>query len=110
MQLYRNTILLLILFNTAVFSQDLEDLSFGTDYSLDIATWNIEWFPKNGLITVEYVMEIINQLDLDILAIQELDDKDMFEFCVNTLLNALIAKLIWSGCAVKPLEFSAREL
>ena len=28
-----------------LFSQDLEDLSFGEDNSLDIATWNIEWFP-----------------------------------------------------------------
>ena len=37
----------------ALFAQDLEDLSFGTDNSLDIATWNIEWFPKNGQITVE---------------------------------------------------------
>ena len=62
-----------------LFSQDLEDLSFGEDNSLDIATWNIEWFPKNGQITVEYVTEIIEQLDLDILAIQEVDDTAMFD-------------------------------
>ena len=62
-----------------LFSQDLEDLSFGDDNSLDIATWNIEWFPKNGQITVEYVTEIIEQLDLDILAIQEVDDTAMFD-------------------------------
>ena len=79
MQLYRGIIVLIILSNLAVFSQDLEDLSFGNDNALDIATWNIEWFPKNDQITVDYVTEIIQQLDLDLLAIQELDDKDMFD-------------------------------
>lgn len=46
MQFYR--ILVLLLLNVFIFSQDLEDLSFGDENSLDIATWNIEWFPKNG--------------------------------------------------------------
>ena len=87
MKLYRKTILLLILSNIAVYSQDLEDLSFGNDNSLDIATWNIEWFPKNGQITVEYVTEIIQQLDLDLLAIQELDNKDMFDQMLDELTN-----------------------
>jgi len=44
-------------------AQDLEDLSFGDDNSLDVATWNIEWFPKNNQITIDYVTEIINLLD-----------------------------------------------
>ena len=87
MKLYRKTILLLILSNIAVYSQDLEDLSFGNDNSLDIATWNIEWFPKNGQITVEYVTEIIQQLDLDLLAIQELDNKDMFDQMLDELTD-----------------------
>ncbi len=64
---------------TVLHSQDLEDLSFGDDYSLDIATWNIEWFPKNNQTTVDYVTAIIISLDLDILAIQEVDDTTMFE-------------------------------
>ena len=62
-----------------LFAQDLEDLSFGDDISLDVATWNIEWFPKNNQITIDYVTEIINLLDLDILAIQEVDDTTMFD-------------------------------
>ena len=66
-------------------AQDLEDLSFGDDNSLDIATWNIEWFPKNNQITVDYVSEIISLLDLDILSIQELDDSSMF----NQMLESL---------------------
>ena len=44
-------------------AQDLEHLSFGDEHSLDIATWNIEWFPKNNQITVDYVIEIINLLN-----------------------------------------------
>ena len=65
MHLYRIAVLVFI--NLSIFSQDLEDLSFGDDHSLDIATWNIEWFPKNGQATVEYVTQILLQLDLDIM-------------------------------------------
>ena len=68
-----------------ILAQDLQDLSFGDEYSLDIATWNIEWFPKNNQITVEYVIEIINSLEFDILGIQELDDTTMF----NDMLDSL---------------------
>jgi len=75
--------------NMVIFSQDLEDLSFGDDNSLDIATWNIEWFPKNGQATVEYVTQILHQLDLDILAMQELDDKEMFDQMLNDLPNSI---------------------
>ena len=39
-------ICLFLISNPSLQSQDLEDLSFGEDNSLDIATWNIEWFPK----------------------------------------------------------------
>ena len=31
-----------------------------------------KWFPKNDETTVEYVIDIINSLELDIIAIQEL--------------------------------------
>jgi endonuclease/exonuclease/phosphatase family metal-dependent hydrolase len=75
----------LVLSATALSAQDLEDLSFGTDSSLDIATWNIEWFPKNGQTTVEYVTQILQQLDLDVLAMQELDNKDMFDEMLDAL-------------------------
>ena len=80
-------ICLFLISNPSLQSQDLEDLSFGEDNSLDIATWNIEWFPKNGQTTVEYVIQILQQLDLDILAMQELDNKDMFDQMFNELTN-----------------------
>ncbi len=68
-----------------LYTQDLEDLSFGDSNSLDIATWNIEWFPKNNQITIDYVSQIITLLELDIIAIQELDDTTMF----NQMLDSL---------------------
>ena len=66
-------------------SQDLNELSFGDEHSLDIATWNIEWFPKNDETTINYVIEIINSLDFDILGIQELDDTTMFNEMIDSL-------------------------
>lgn len=77
--------ILISYFFAIILAQDLEDLSFGDEHSLDLATWNIEWFPKNNQITVDYVIEIINLLELDILAIQELDDTNMF----NEMLDSL---------------------
>ena len=54
----------IIIFLFALFkvidAQNFNDLFFGDDFSLDIATWNIEWFPKNDETTVEYVIDIIN--------------------------------------------------
>jgi len=77
--------ILIFCFFSIIIPQDLEDLSFGHEFSLDIATWNIEWFPKNNQITVDYVIEIVNSLEFDILGIQELDDTTMF----NEMLDSL---------------------
>ena len=44
--------ILLIIFISTAFLQDFDELFFGTDDALDIMTWNIEWFPKNGQITI----------------------------------------------------------
>lgn len=78
-------IVLLCSFFSSIMAQSLNELSFGDDRSLDIATWNIEWFPKNDETTVNYVIEIINSLDFDVLGIQELDDTTMF----NNMLESL---------------------
>ena len=67
------------------YSQELEVINFGDNYSLDIATWNIEWFPKNGQTTSNHVSDIIRNLDLDIIAIQEVDDTVMFDLMVDDL-------------------------
>ena len=66
-------------------AQGIEDLSFGTETTLEIMTWNIEHFPKNGQTTVNYVIDIIEALDVDILAIQEVDDINYFELMIDGL-------------------------
>ena len=80
-----------LLFSTFFFSfvnvQTFEEISFGDDFSLDIATWNIEWFPKNNQVTINYIVEIINHLDLDILAIQEIDNTLLFDQMLDSLSN-----------------------
>ncbi len=81
----KNTLFSGFLILSLVIAQDIEDLSFGGPNSLDIATWNIEWFPKNDQITIEYLIDIISQLDLDILAIQEIDDTTMFDQMLDSL-------------------------
>ena len=79
--------ILLIIFISVSFSQDFDELFFGTDDALDIITWNIEWFPKNNQVTIDYVKQIIEALDVDILAIQEVDNISSFNQLINSLEN-----------------------
>ncbi len=76
-------IIILISFLAVGFSQEYPNL--GSDNSLDFATWNIEWFPKNNQTTVNYIVDIIEQLDLDVIAIQELSDTNMFDQMLDGL-------------------------
>jgi len=82
-------------------AQGIEDLSFGTETTLEIMTWNIEHFPKNGQTTVNYVIDIIEALDVDILAIQEVDDIDSFNQLVDGLssYNGYIESEWFAGLA-----------
>ena len=66
-------------------AQNFESLSFGTDNTLDIITWNIEHFPKNGQTTIDYVTDIIENLDADIIAIQEVSNTSSFNQMMNNL-------------------------
>jgi len=75
----------LLLFEYSSSAQSIEDLSFGTDSTFEVMTWNIEWMPKNGQTTVEYLVEIIEALDVDLLAIQEVDNISVFEQMLESL-------------------------
>jgi len=55
--------------------------------SLEIVTWNIEWFPKNGNNTIDTLATIIDYLDLDIIAIQEMTDSNSLNSLKNHLGN-----------------------
>ena len=63
-------------------AQSLDDLEFGTPNTFDIATWNIEWFPKRNT-TEDYVATIIQQLDAEVLAIQEIDNERLFKDMID---------------------------
>ena len=80
----------LLYFHLNLNGQDLDELYFGTDETFEVMTWNIEWFPKNNQITVDYVTQIIQALDVDILAIQEVDDTDMFIFLFSGIKDVTI--------------------
>ena len=64
-------------------AQTLDDLEFGSPERLEIATWNIEWFPKDGATTVNAVHQIIENLEIDLWAIQEIDDTTAFKNMVD---------------------------
>jgi exonuclease III len=85
--LKRGISLLALTFLTSpfLFAQTLNDLSFGTDTTLELVSWNIEHFPKNEQITVNYVQQIIENIDADIYAFQEIDDTVSFKFMLADL-------------------------
>jgi endonuclease/exonuclease/phosphatase family metal-dependent hydrolase len=57
----------------------------GTDTTLEVATWNIQNFPKDSERTVGALLGIIPQLDLDVYAIQEVEDTSAFSRLVDGL-------------------------
>ena len=85
--------LTLILSTTLVKSQNLNDLSFGTDSTFEVISWNIEWFPKNGTTTSNYVETILSNLQADVYALQEIDD--------TTLLKSIVANIPGYECHFK---------
>jgi endonuclease/exonuclease/phosphatase family metal-dependent hydrolase len=57
----------------------------GTDTTLEVVTWNLEQFAKAGDATVEYVVQVIEGLDVDLVAMQEIYSRTQF--------NAVLAGL-----------------
>ncbi len=46
----------------------------GTDSTFDLVTWNIENFPKAGTRSVSQVRALVERLDVDLVAVQEIAD------------------------------------
>lgn len=57
----------------------------GEESTLEIMTWNIEWFPKRGQTTIAQVKRIIDTLDVDIVALQEIADTTAFRSLIRSL-------------------------
>jgi endonuclease/exonuclease/phosphatase family metal-dependent hydrolase len=71
--------------NKDEFENNIRIEPFGSGKSFDIATWNIEHFPKNQDFTIPYLFRIISDIDIDLIAIQEIDDKNLFMGLVDSL-------------------------
>jgi endonuclease/exonuclease/phosphatase family metal-dependent hydrolase len=79
------SIILFLCVSTLQLSAQLQNLTFGTDSTFEVITWNIEWFPKNGTTTVDSVRRILQSLDADIIACQEIGDTNVWKQMVATL-------------------------
>ncbi|MEM9051550.1 MAG: endonuclease/exonuclease/phosphatase family protein [Bacteroidota bacterium] len=64
-------------------SSDLINLEFGTLDNFDIATWNLEFFPKEDQTTIDFMVELVEELELDVIAIQEIDDAEAFQDLID---------------------------
>lgn len=78
-------IFLFLLSSYSLLSQTLNLPSFGSDSTLEVVTWNIESFPKNGEATFDYIVDIVQSLDVDIIAFQEVSDTTAFKQMMNNL-------------------------
>ena len=79
-------VLFILLISTQLLTaQSLEDLTFGTDSTFEVISWNIEWFPKNGQATADSVKTIIQSLAADVYALQEIDDTTLLKQVVSTI-------------------------
>ncbi|MCK4311235.1 MAG: endonuclease/exonuclease/phosphatase family protein, partial [Candidatus Cloacimonetes bacterium] len=92
-------ILILLLITSCVIIEQLpevqyEKLTFGTDSTLEIMTWNIQNFPKSEH-TINYAAKIINAIDADVIGLQEIQSDSAF-FALVAQLNE-IDKNNWSG-------------
>jgi len=64
--------------------------SVGQSDTFELATWNIEWFPKDGTTTINNLKTIIRNLDVDLIGVAEIASVNSF----NTLLDSLDG---WDG-------------
>ena len=62
-------------------------IQIGTESTLDVITWNIENFPKQNDITIDYLVKLINSMNVDIIALQEIESETDFQFLINSLEN-----------------------
>ncbi len=69
---------------------DISVQKFGEDNMFEIATWNIENFPLKDDYTIEALKTVIEQIDIDFIAVQEIASVNEF----NKLLSELDG---WSG-------------
>ena len=92
-------ILILLIISSCVIIEQLPEieydkLSFGTENTLEVMTWNIQNFPKSEY-TIDYSAKIISSIDADLIGLQEIQSDSAF-FSLVAQLNE-IDKNNWSG-------------
>ncbi len=61
--------------------------AFGSDRTFEVATWNLQNFPKNGEKTLDRLVKIIQALDIDLYAVQEIQDTVAFRRLLDRLAD-----------------------
>jgi endonuclease/exonuclease/phosphatase family metal-dependent hydrolase len=56
-----------------------------SEQTLDVLTWNIENFPKNGATTIALLSEMVITMDADIIAVQEINNIQNFSLLLDNL-------------------------
>ena len=59
--------------------------TYGQEDRFEIATWNLENFPKDGKTTVNSLGIVIENLDIDLFAVEEISNTSMFDSLVSKL-------------------------
>ena len=73
-----------------------DGITFGTDNSLEIMTWNLEHFPKAGGTTTSQAADIIVHLSVDIIAFQEIESASSFSQLVSKV-NQMDSLNTWAS-------------
>lgn len=90
----RLTMTLTILDNCFKFNSNYSGcLSSLASDELNVITWNLKFFPTNGNTTISLVTELIENIDADIIALQEINNINDFNTLVANLCN-------WEGKVV----------
>ena len=79
-----NIIDIVELINIILYTPPIPENAYGSDETLDILTWNIENFPKNNN-TVDTLSSIINDLYVDVIALQEIESNSSLNEIKNNL-------------------------
>lgn len=93
-----NKLLIIILLLLTIFACDEDNIFhyndedeqptivYGSENTLEIMTWNIEEFTKSSQ-TIEIVRNLVDSLQIDLIALQEIQDSDDFVTLDNLLTN-----------------------
>ena len=70
--------------------------SFGSDSTFSVVTWNVEYFPKKGVHTINLMAEIIVDLNVDVFGLQEITNTFYFNQLIDKM-NDLDSLNQWIG-------------